>query len=86
MTEEVIRTRIKKFLIEHGCKKERINRYLWFVAPNGHKFSVDSRGGDLLIINHKDTTGKNRDFQEPITVKNVEVIAKGFILWMLSED
>lgn len=86
MKKETIRQRLKRFLIAHGCKPERIGFYSWLVAPNGHRFSIDARAGDDLIINHKDSTGKNRDFHEPLTAPNLEPVAKGFILWMLSED
>jgi hypothetical protein len=86
MQFETIRQRLKKFLIANGCKQEKLGFYSWFIAPNGHRFSIDARAGDDLIINHKDKTGKNRDFQEPLSIKNIDVIAEAFILWMLSED
>lgn len=77
---------IESFLISQGCKRDLIGFYNWFTAPNGHRFSVDIRDRDFLIINHKEPTGKNRDFCEPLTTPNLLAIAEGFILWMLTED
>lgn len=86
MQVETLRQRIKRFLVEHDCKPEKTSFYSWYIAPNGHKFSVDSCKDDLFIINHRDSAGKNRDFIEPLSAKNLETVAKGFILWMLFED
>ena len=77
---------IESFLTSHGCKRELTGFYSWYIAPNGHKFSVDISDKDYLIINHKGKDGKNREFKELLTTPNVSIIAKGFILWMLSEE
>lgn len=77
---------IESFLISHGCKRDLIGFCSWFTAPNGHRFSVDIRDKDFLIINHKTPAGKNRDFSEPLTTPNLLAIVEAFILWMLTEE
>ena len=77
---------IETFLKNNGCKATyEKNGLKWFANPEGKRFAVSRSESCRLEIVYKAPDGETREFIEDLNLENVDIIAKGFILWMLEE-